>query len=131
MKGMRKILIVLLVSLLLPMYSISQNTYPKTLQDSLIVITPTQLKETNLIFLEHKTFRLKIEELDKKITLQNQIEDKLNSSIILKDSIISSYERMNAINTSLLNEKDKQQKVLSRNVIIGSAVIILSILILK
>lgn len=54
---MRKNLLILLTSLLLPMWGSSQTTYPKLTRDSLIVITPQQLKTTNLIFLEHKKLK--------------------------------------------------------------------------
>lgn len=49
------------------MWCSSQNTYPKLTNDSLIVITPQQLKATNLIFLEHKKLKLEIPELNKQI----------------------------------------------------------------
>lgn len=54
---MRKNLLILLTSLLLPMWCSSQTMYPKLTRDSLIVITPQQLKTTNLIFLEHKKLK--------------------------------------------------------------------------
>lgn len=65
------------------MWSFSQTTYPKLTSDSLIVITPQQLKTTNLIFLEHS--KLKIEAVE------------LNKQIASYDSLIKSYEVSDSI----------------------------------
>lgn len=50
------------------MHLSSQNMYPKLVDDSLVVITPQQLKASNLIFLEHKKLKLKGFELNKQLT---------------------------------------------------------------
>lgn len=50
------------------MHLSSQNMYPKLVDDSLVVITPQQLKASNLIFLEHKKLKLERFELDKQLT---------------------------------------------------------------
>lgn len=65
------------------MWCSSQNTYPKLTNDSLIVITPQQLKATNLIFLEHKKLRLEIPELNKQIASY--------------ESLIKSYEQTDSV----------------------------------
>ena len=49
------------------MWCSSQNIYPKLVNDSLIVITPKQLKSTTLIFLEHKKLKLEKVELIKQV----------------------------------------------------------------
>lgn len=51
---MKKKLIIFLINLSIPIVCFSQNIYdyPKILNDSLIVITPKQLKQTNILFLE-------------------------------------------------------------------------------
>ena len=41
--------------------------YPKLVDDSLVVITPQQLKASNLIFLEHKKLKLERFELNKQL----------------------------------------------------------------
>ena len=51
---MKRIVIYCLLSLLTLNVSFSQNTYPKTLGDTIIIISSEQLKITNQIFLEHK-----------------------------------------------------------------------------
>ena len=65
------------------MWCSSQNTYPKLTNDSLIVITPQQLKATNLIFLEHKKLKLEIPELNKQIASY--------------ESLINSYEKTDSV----------------------------------
>lgn len=50
------------------MHLSSQNMYPKPVDDSLVVITPQQLKASNLIFLEHKKLKLERFELNKQLT---------------------------------------------------------------
>lgn len=50
------------------MHLSSQNMYPKLVDDSLVVITPQQLKASNLIFLEHKKLKLERFELNKQLT---------------------------------------------------------------
>ena len=50
------------------MHLSSQNMYPKLVDDSLVVITPQQLKASNLIFLEHKKLKLERLELNKQLT---------------------------------------------------------------
>lgn len=61
-------LLILLISLLPLMHLSSQNMYPKLVDDSLVVITPQQLKASNLIFLEHKKLKLERFELNKQLT---------------------------------------------------------------
>lgn len=51
----------------------SQSTYPKMTKDSLVVITPMQLKKTNLIFLEHKKFKLELVEVRKQLVSYDSI----------------------------------------------------------
>lgn len=65
------------------MWCSSQNIYPKLTNDSLIVITPQQLKATNLIFLEHKKLKLEIPELNKQIASY--------------ESLIKSYEQTDSV----------------------------------
>lgn len=71
------------------MWCSSQNTYPKLVNDSLVVITPQQLKATNLIFLEHKKFKLEIPELKKQI--------------ISYESLINSYEHNDSVKNAQIN----------------------------
>ena len=58
------------------------------IEDSLLIITPQQLKHTNLIFLEHKFYKNKIYELEDIIKIQNEINTNLSKDIFIKESII-------------------------------------------
>lgn len=76
---MRKLGILLLINLLIPIagssQTISKNTYPKILGDSIVLITPEQLKETNLIFNEHNLLKAKVPLLERKIQVLTEIND--------------------------------------------------------
>lgn len=72
------------------MWCSSQNIYPKLVNDSLVVITPQQLKATNLIFLEHKKLKLEIPELKKQLTSY--------------ESLINSYEKTDSIKNAQIDE---------------------------
>ena len=80
---MKKILLILLISLLGTTSSFSQDIYPKVTKDSLIVITPQQLKRTNLIFLEHKKLLKEVNLLD----TQSKSLQAVNNNLERADSI--------------------------------------------
>lgn len=84
---MKKLTILLLINLLIPILSFSQTIYPKIAEDSTIVISPIQLKQTNLIFSEHS-----------KLLLENNI---YQSQIINYKNLVTNYQRIDSIN----NEK--------------------------
>lgn len=108
---MRKKVILFLISLLIPILSFSKDIYPKTIGDSLVVITPLQLKKTNLIFLEHRKFKLENNELK----LQTDKYKQLYSNCLVMDSINTSIN--NQLRTELLirdEELQKQLKIVSR-----------------
>lgn len=79
------------------MWSFSQTTYPKLTSDSLIVITPQQLKATNLIFLEHKKLKLEVPEL--------------NKQIISYESLINSYAKSDSLKNSQIDELTNYMEV--------------------
>ena len=108
---MRKKVILFLISLLIPILSFSRDTYPKTIGDSLIVITPLQLKKTNLIFLEHRKFKLENIEL----RLQNDKYKQLYLNSLAMDSINSlANSRLKAELIVRDEELQKQLKVVSK-----------------
>lgn len=76
----------------------------------MIVITPQQLKHTNLIFLEHKKFKSDLLDLNKKLSLQKQINDKLEESLVIQANAIENYKSMESINKDLLYKKDQEIK---------------------
>ena len=109
---MKKLVMILLVSLLTPIMSFSQSTYPITGSDSLITITTEQLKSINLIFNEHKYFKEKVN------LLTEQVEDlsKLNSLYIEQDSIrckeIDEYKNAYEDSFEKYNRLNKRYKII-------------------
>ena len=81
---MRRYVILLVISLLTTIASFSQNTYPKNINDSLVVITAEQLKQTNLIFLEHSY-----------LLNENSV---LREEVFTQDKLILNYHKMDSIN---------------------------------
>ncbi len=109
---MKKLVIILLVSLLTPIMSFSQSTYPITGSDSLITITAEQLKSINLIFNEHRYFKEKVS------LLTEQVEDlsKLNSLYVEQDSIrckeIDEYKNAYEDSFKKYNRLNKRYKII-------------------
>lgn len=97
---MRKILMSLLIMMWIPITCFSQNTWN---QDSVVTITSKQLKEANLIFIEHKKL-LKENDL-----LYKQIDNYRKDSCLLI--------QLDSINNVKINDyKDlvsKQEKCIS------------------
>ena len=114
----------------------SQSTYPLILNDSLIVISPTQLKQTNLIFLEHKKLSLENNELK----IQNENYGKLIFNYQVSDSVKN--EQISLLTNSLgeYNSIIEEQKVqigklqsskkLYKGIAVGGVTISLGLLIL-
>lgn len=93
---MRKLDILLLINLLIPIVvssqTISKNTYPKILGDSIVLITPEQLKETNLIFNEHNLLKTKVPLLERKIQVLTEINDNHSKIDSLRVQEINQYK---------------------------------------
>ena len=107
MKNIVKLGLILFISLLIPISSFSQDTY-QTTKDSLIVITPKQLKITNLIFAEHSELK------KEQPLLKLQIEglEKIIDNYTIQDSIrtaeIATYEE------KVASDQKKIKKVKNR-----------------
>ncbi len=133
---MKRSIILCLLSLLTVIACFSQSTYPLILNDSLIVISPTQLKQTNLIFLEHKKLSLENSELK----IQNENYGKLIFNYQVSDSVKN--EQISLLTNSLgeynsIIEKQKVQigklqssKKLYKGIAVGGVTISLGLLIL-
>lgn len=93
---MRKLGILLLINLLIPIavssQTISKKTYPKILGDSIVLITPEQLKETNLIFNEHNLLKTKVPLLERKIQVLTEINDNHSKIDSLRVQEINQYK---------------------------------------
>ena len=88
---MKRIVILLLVSLLQMTVTFSQNiSYPRQINDSIIEITAKQLKQTNLIFIEHKSLKSENKEL--------------NFQIDKYKDLVNNYEQQDSINRIKVKE---------------------------
>ena len=133
---MKRSIILCLLSLLTVIACFSQSTYPLILNDSLIVISPTQLKQTNLIFLEHKKLSLENSELK----IQNENYGKLVFNYQVSDSVKN--EQISLLTNSLgeYNSIIEEQRVqigklqsskkLYKGIAVGGITISLGLLIL-
>ena len=116
---MRRILIILLISIFQKTLCFSQTIYPRIVSDSLILITSSQLKQTNLIFAEHQKLKSMNVQINTKFGLQEEISSMFNQSAMIKDLQIANLETINDINKSTLlninrelNQYKKRQKLL-------------------
>lgn len=91
---MKRSTILFIISLLTTIAISSQDIYPKKLNDSLVVITADQLKQTNLIFLEHSHLI--------------QENDILSEKLDLQDELIFNYQQMDSINRTNLIKLNKE-----------------------
>ena len=113
MKNIRKLLILLFISLLVPTTMISQNTL-NTTQDSMIVLTPRQAKITNIIFAEHNKWSKEIPILNNEINSYKKLintyinEDSLKSKQI---DLLKTENYSNINNIKKLNKKLKFTKI--------------------
>ena len=111
----------------------SQTTYPRIVSDSLILITSSQLKQTNLIFAEHQKLKSMNVQLDAKFDLQEEISSIFNQSTMIKDLQIANLETINDINKSTLlniNKELNQYKKKQKLLVIGGCTISASLALL-
>ena len=80
---MKRIVLLLCISLLTVIVCSSQTTYPRILSDSTVLITSKQLKQANLIFLEHQKYKL--------------INNELDSQIINYKKLVNNYELQDSV----------------------------------
>ena len=82
----------------------SQTTYPRILSDSTVIISHKQLKQTNLIFLEHQKYKLINNELDSQIINYK----KLVNNYELQDSVYNA--KISYLNDELNTNSNKIHK---------------------
>lgn len=76
-------------------------------KDSLIVITPLQLKKTNIIFVEHARMKEEIPLLQETINLQDSTIKLMDASQQIQVQQISNYKTHVGEQQKTLNELDK------------------------
>lgn len=121
-------IILLLINLLIAIASFSQTTYPRRLNDSLVVITNEQLKQSNLIFVEHEYLTKENVLLNEKICLQDSLINNYHKiDSIQKNNIIRLTDEVNFMNNKV-NNVSKQLKVYKPVAWISSSVLIVTLL---
>lgn len=114
----------------------SQNIYPRILNDSLIVISPTQLKQTNLIFLEHNKLILENRELKSQLNNYSDLVSNYQTNDSIKNTQISLLRsNLDKYNTIIETQNTQIKKLQSSNklykgITIGSFAISFGLLIL-
>lgn len=122
--------------LLVSSLAFSQSTYPKVTKDSLIVITPFQLRKTNLIFLEHSKLKLEVKELNKQIvdyeSMISYCKELSNNKQVQIDSLLNGYHRSQLIienKNSIISKQDRKLKVRKTITICGITIGVVGILV--
>lgn len=131
---MKKTIIIFLINLLIPLICFSQNILDyKRKEESSIRITESQLKQTNLIFLEHKKLLKRDSILSQQVLNLEQVY--INYNII--DSL--RREQLNICETQIYNDSIKidnlntkvklsRKKIRRRNQAIGFLSILSAVL---
>lgn len=96
------------------------------MNDSLIVITPGQLKKTNLIFLEHSKLKLENSELHFQINQYECLVDNYilndsinNNKITLMEKSIGDYQKAIESNNKTIDKLQFSNKIY-KGIVIGS-----------
>lgn len=131
---MKKSITIFLLNLLTATVCFSQTTYPSILNDSLIVITNKQLKQTNLLFLDREKLIKENTELKFQIDNYNSILDNYKYTDTIKSNQIDLLKtNLNDYNNIINNQSikidklNKSNKVL-RGISIGGIVISISLI---
>lgn len=108
---MKRCTILLLTILLVTTTSFSSNILQKIDQDSIVLITSKQLKETNLIFVEHSKLLIENRLLFKQLEnykLENSILTNIDS---IKSIQIENYKKISSVyNYELIKLKEENRK---------------------
>ena len=114
MRNISKFVIALLLSLLIPTVCSSQTTYPKIVNDSLILLTSSQLKQTNLIFAEHHMLLKKVDLLESqtrqyKELMRNYEHSDSVQSELLEANKIYYLGRIESLKENIVKETKKRK----------------------
>lgn len=106
---MKRIVILLLVSLLQMTVTFSQNiSYPRQINDSIVEITAEQLKQTNLIFIEHKSLKSENKELNFQINKYKDLVHNYNQQDSINRIKIQDLANYSEFANKQLTIKDKE-----------------------
>ena len=94
---MKRIVLLLCINLLTAIVCSSQTIYPQIASDSTVIISHKQLKQTNLIFLEHKKFK--------------EVNEELNNQIINYKKLVDNYELQDSLYRERVSYLDNELKI--------------------
>lgn len=94
---MKRIVLLLCINLLTAIVCSSQTIYPQIASDSTVIISHKQLKQTNLIFLEHKKFK--------------EVNEELNNQIINYRKLVDNYELQDSLYRERVSYLDNELKI--------------------
>lgn len=94
---MKRIVLLLCINLLTAIVCSSQTIYPQIASDSTVIISHKQLKQTNLIFLEHKKFK--------------EVNEELNNQIINYRKLVDNYELQDSLYRERVSYLDDELKI--------------------
>ena len=133
MKSILKYVTALFISLSIPTVSFSQTTYPRIVNDTLILFTSNQLKHTNLIFAEHEMLLKKVDLLESQTRHYRELVRNYERNDTLQEGVIAANKEYYSQVVDQLNNKLKKQKRKTLLTNLGSAGIatLLSIILIK
>ena len=114
MKNIKKLLVVLCISLFIPTPMISQNIL-RTIPDSVIVLTPRQAKITNLIFAEHYKWSKEVPLLNNQLNSYKNLINNYNKVDSLHIKEISLLKDQN--NESIKNIKNLNKRLITSKIV--------------
>ena len=114
MKNIKKLLVVLCISLFMPTPMISQNIL-RTIPDSVIVLTPRQAKITNLIFAEHYKWSKEVPLLNNQLNSYKNLINNYNKVDTLHIKEISLLKDQN--NESIKNIKNLNKRLITSKIV--------------
>ena len=109
MKSILKFVIALLLSLSIPTVSFSQTTYPRIVNDSLILLTSSQLKHTNLIFAEHQMLLKQVDLLESQNRQYRMLVSNYEKQDSLQAGIIEANKELYTSTINRLNNDLKEE----------------------
>lgn len=115
MNGMKKLTVLFLISLLTVMSCFSRDIYQ--LNDSTVAISTQQLKQVNLIFLEHDKLSKENKELVNKINTQHQIINNYKQIDSLR--VVKELDYQRQIGDLNKEIKNKSKSSLRKGLLIG------------
>lgn len=119
----------------MPIYCFSQTIYPKTVlmhNDSIIMITSQQLKQTNLIFSDYSKTKIELDMYKDRYLIQEKINLELYKKInLLEQENNNLIQSNNYYNNALQSCKQSNNKNIFYICGIGVSFAVVTILILK